>query len=126
MGEEEKFNDWEPYVKFSSILQKCGMVRVYFCATSCGLDSFSTSRRRLEMWMDRNGKSTLQLINRSTKLCNFLAVRADIRSDDEFKSLWLDLMKVRARCGHSIFVSEHGEMEVVACEPGTVLAIEKG
>lgn len=126
----ERYEQWDVVKKVKDTIQRYGKARVYFCATSCGLDSRTSSRNKMFKWIQRNWQYRAKLINVPDKRGKgyteegILAIRIDITRTTDFIKTWVDLNTLRARCGCSIFISDGQEVNVRVMSPHEVLALE--
>ena len=128
--ELERYNNWDVVHKLKNIIERYGKARVYFCATSCGLNNRASTRNKMKKWIRKNIQHNTRLIDVPDKRGRgwteegILAIRIDITTITDFIKTWVDLNTLRAKCGDSIFISDGQEVEVKVIQPNSILAIE--
>lgn len=99
-------------------------LKTYFFATGCGLDSYNFSRRKLIAFSGQHPDFKFVEEKREPHVVPSMALVTFISSVADLNSKWEKVMRLSAKCGCSIFLSDGQEIEISIIEPDHVLAIE--
>ena len=106
-------SEWEEFLKEvdSLIPQWGGCAKVYFFATSCGLESYKISKNKLGNFEWGNSRY-VALAKNIQGFEPSLALKTHVSSAEELKKCFFEVNKLRAKCGCSIFISDGQEINI--------------